>query len=252
MASVKKIPDHQVLANSLQSWAEQYELGDDPYVAGLTAAVSSRKNLPMWASLNPLEYLPHAKVQSNPRLHLATLIMTIARNALVFLPVALTWLAISKATNAFAVYTANNTLQVVNFLDFWENGYGVLSKNWSLSSVATLDFMIIILIILLTISITLIEKRTKRVRLAEISELDEDRIRLAISISTYLFTQQKVTNVSMNQSLAKALRDILNSTDSLERTSKELNKTVKAIPTNRELLTEIKRNRPRSFLKDFE
>ena len=252
MASVKKIPDHQVLANSLQSWAEQYELGDDPYVAGLTAAVSSRKNLPMWASLNPLEYLPHAKVQSNPRLHLATLIMTIARNALVFLPVALTWLAISKATNAFAVYTANNTLQVVNFLDFWENGYGVLSKNWSLSSVATLDFMIIILIILLTISITLIEKRTKRIRLAEISELDEDRIRLAISISTYLFTQQKVTNVSMNQSLAKALRDILNSTDSLERTSKELNKTVKAIPTNRELLTEIKRNRPRSFLKDFE
>lgn len=252
MASVKKIPDHQVLANSLQSWAEQYELGDDPYVAGLTAAVSSRKNLPMWASLNPLEYLPHAKVQSNPRLHLATLIMTIARNALVFLPVALTWLAISKATNAFAVYTANNTLQVVNFLDFWENGYGVLSKNWSLSSVATLDFLIIILIILLTISITLIEKRTKRIRLAEISELDEDRIRLAISISTYLFTQQKVTNVSMNQSLAKALRDILNSTDSLERTSKELNKTVKAIPTNRELLTEIKRNRPRSFLKDFE
>lgn len=252
MASVKKIPDHQVLANSLQSWAEQYELGDDPYVAGLSAAVTNRKNLPMWASLNPLEYLPHAKVQSNPRLHLATLIMTIARNALVFLPVALTWFAISKATNAFAVYTANNTLQVVNFLDFWENGYGVLSKNWSLSSVATLDFMIIILIILLTISITLIEKRTKRVRLAEISELDEDRIRLAISISTYLFTQQKVTNVSMNQSLAKALRDILNSTDSLERTSKELNKTVKAIPTNRELLTEIKRNRPRSFLKDFE
>jgi capsular polysaccharide biosynthesis protein len=252
MASVKKIPDHQVLANSLQSWAEQYELGDDPYVAGLTAAVSSRKNLPMWASLNPLEYLPHAKVQSNPRLHLATLIMTIARNALVFLPVALTWLAISKATNAFAIYTANNALQVVNFLDFWENGYGVLSKNWSLSSVATLDFLIILLIILLTISITLIEKRTKRLRLAEISELDEDRIRLAISISTYLFTQQKVTNVSMNQSLAKALRDILNSTDSLERTSKELNKTVKAIPTNRELLTEIKRNRPRSFLKDFE
>ena len=133
MAGVKKVPDHQVLANSLQSWAEQYQLSDDPYVAGLTAAVSNRKNLPMWASLNPLEYLPHAKVRSNPQLHLVTLIMTIARNALVFLPVALTWFAISKATSAFATYTANNTLQVVNFLDFWENGYGVLSKTWSLS-----------------------------------------------------------------------------------------------------------------------
>ena len=251
MAGVKKIPDHQVLANSLQSWAEQYQLGDDPYVAGLTAAVSNRKNLPMWASLNPLEYLPHAKVRSNPQLHLITLIMTIVRNALVFLPVALTWFAISKATSAFATYTANNTLQVVNFLDFWENGYGVLSKTWSLSSVASLDFLIILFIIFLTVTITLIEKRTKRLRDAEISELDEDRVRLAISISTYLFGQQKVTNVTMNQSLAKALRDILNSTDSLDRTSKELNKTVKAIPTNRELLTEIKKNRPSSLFRDF-
>jgi hypothetical protein len=251
MAGVKKVPDHQVLANSLQSWAEQYQLGDDPYVAGLTAAVTNRKNLPMWASLDPLEYLPHAKVQSNPRLHLITLVMTIARNALVFLPVALTWYAISKATSAFATYTANNTLQVVNFLDFWENGYGVLSKTWSLSSVASLDFLIILLIIFLTVTITLIEKRTKRLRAAEISELDEDRIRLAISISTYLFGQQKVTNVTMNQSLAKALRDILNSTESLDRTSKELNKTVKAIPTNRELLTEIKKNRPSSLFRDF-
>ena len=251
MAGVKKIPDHQVLANSLQSWAEQYQLSDDPYVAGLTAAVSNRKNLPMWASLNPLEYLPHAKVRSNPQLHLVTLIMTIVRNALVFLPVALTWFAISKATSAFATYTANNTLQVVNFLDFWENGYGVLSKTWSLSSVASLDFLIILFIIFLTVTITLIEKRTKRLRDAEISELDEDRVRLAISISTYLFGQQKVTNVTMNQSLAKALRDILNSTDSLDRTSKELNKTVKAIPTNRELLTEIKKNRPSSLYRDL-
>jgi hypothetical protein len=251
MAGVKKVPDHQVLANSLQSWAEQYQLGDDPYVAGLTAAVTNRKNLPMWASLDPLEYLPHAKVQSNPRLHLITLVMTIARNALVFLPVALTWYAISKATSAFATYTANNTLEVVNFLDFWENGYGVLSKTWSLSAVASLDFLIILLIIFLTITITLIEKRTKRLRAAEISGLDEDRIRLAINISTYLFGQQKVTNVTMNQSLAKALRDILNSTESLDRTSKELNKTVKAIPTNRELLTEIKKNRPSSLFRDF-
>jgi len=51
----------------------------------------------------------------------------------------------------------------------------------------------------------------------------------------------------MNQSLAKALRDILNSTDSLDKTSKELNKTVKAIPSNRELLTEIKTLKSRSL-----
>jgi hypothetical protein len=44
----------------------------------------------------------------------------------------------------------------------------------------------------------------------------------------------------MNQSLAKSLRDLSNSTESLDKSSKELGKTVKAIPSNREILTEIK------------
>jgi hypothetical protein len=44
----------------------------------------------------------------------------------------------------------------------------------------------------------------------------------------------------MNQSLAKALRDLSNSTESLDKSSKELGKTVKAIPSNREILAEIK------------
>jgi hypothetical protein len=44
----------------------------------------------------------------------------------------------------------------------------------------------------------------------------------------------------MNQSLAKSLRDLSNSTQALDKSSKELGKTVKAIPSNREILTEIK------------
>jgi hypothetical protein len=127
MAGVKKTPPNLILANAIQSWSNQYGIKDDPYLSQLHQAVNTRKNLPMWASLDPLEYLPHAKVESNKQFHLVALVMAIVRNALVFLPVALTWFAISKATNAFATYTANNTLSVVNFLDFWENGYGVLS-----------------------------------------------------------------------------------------------------------------------------
>ena len=247
MAAVKKVLPHQVLFNSLSSWAQQYDLHSDPYVSGLSLAVRDRKNLPMWASLNPLEYLPHAPAQVNHILKRIVLIITLTRNALVFLPVALTWYAISKATSAFAIYTADNTLGVVNFLDFWENGYGVLSDHWALSSVAILDFQIIVLIISLTIAVTLLEKRIRDAHAVSIQELDEDRIRLAMSISAFLFDHQRVSQVTMNQSLAKALRDILNSTDSLDKTSKELNKTVKAIPTNRELFNEIKAIKSRSL-----
>jgi len=240
MAGVKKVAPHQILFNSLQSWAQQYGLLEDPYVSGLSNAVENRKNLPMWASLNPLEYLPHAPAEINKSLKQVVLIITIVRNALVFLPVALTWFAISKATSAFAVYTASNTLAVVNFLDFWENGYGVLDKKWSLSHVATLDFQIILFIIVLTIAITLLDKRIRDSHNQAVAALDEDRISLALSITSFLFDHQRVTQVSMNQSLAKSLRDLSNSTESLDKSSKELGKTVKAIPSNREILTEIK------------
>ena len=246
MAGVKKVAPHLILYNSLQSWAQQYDLLEDPYISGLTNAVTNRKNLPMWASLNPLEYLPHAPASVGNALKRVVLYITIIRNALVFLPVALTWYAISKATSAFAVYTADNTLAVVNFLDFWENGYGVLAEEWSLSHIATLDFQIIMVIIVLTIAITLLDKRIRDQYDSYVAELDEERMRLSLAISTYLFDHQRVTQVSMNQSLAKALRDLLNSTESLDKSSKELGKTVKAIPTNRELLSEIKSIKSRS------
>jgi hypothetical protein len=246
MAAIKKVAPHLVLHNTLQSWAQQYGLHEDPYIAGLSNAVANRKNLPMWASLNPLEYLPHAPANVSKVMKRIVLIITIIRNALVFLPVALTWYAISKATSAFAIYTADNTLSVVNFLDFWENGYGVLDKAWSLSHVATLDFQIILVIIFLTIAITLLDKRIRDQYAAEVALLDEDRIRLAMGISSFLFDHQRVSQVSMNQSLARALRDLLNSTESLDKSSKELGKTVKAIPTNRELLSEIKSIKSRS------
>jgi len=251
MAGVKKTPPNVILANSIQSWSTQYGLSADPYLAQLLQAVASRKNLPMWASLDPLEYLPHAKVQSHKRLHLVALVMAVLRNSLVFLPVALTWFAISQATSAFATYTSNNTLSVVNFLDFWENGYGVLSHTWALSNVATLDFEIILLIITLTILITVLDRRLKELGNRALQEADDQRINMALAISTYLFDQQRVTNVTVNQSLARAMRDLLNSTELLEKTSKELNRTVKDIPSSREMLTEIKNIKNKIFKREL-
>jgi hypothetical protein len=240
MAGVKKVAPHKILLNTLQSWTQQNGLHEDPYVSKLSSALANRKNLPMWASLNPLEYLPHAPANINTGLKRLVLYTTIIRNALVFVPVALTWYAIGKATSAFAVYTADNTLGVVNFLDFWENGYGVLADEWSLSHVATLDFQIIMVIIFLTIAITFMDKRIRDNYAKTVATLDEDRIRMAMDISSFLFDHQKVSQVTMNQSLAKALRDLLNSTESLDKSSKELGRMVKAIPSNREILTEIK------------
>jgi hypothetical protein len=252
MASIKKISPHLALFNVLDSFANEHQLAEDPYISGLSNAVLNRKNLPMWASLNPLDYLPHPPVTANKVLLRIQSWLVIARNTLVFLPVALTWLAISKATAAFATYTSTNTLSVVNFLDFWENGYGVLSKTWSLSTIAKVDFQIILLIITLTIAVTLFERRIKDELLALTHAADEERVKIALDITTYLFDNQRVTNVTLNAGLARAIRDIQNSTGSLDKSTKDLNKTVKSLPTNKDLLGEIKKLKSRtSFSEKF-
>jgi hypothetical protein len=112
--------------------------------------------------------------------------------------------------------------------------------------VATLDFQIILLIIILTIIITLLDKRLREHNARFITELDQERIALALNISTFLFDHQRVTQVSMNQNLARALRDLSNSTQALDKSSKELGKTVRAIPSNREILNEIKQIKSRN------
>ena len=241
MARKQTVTSSAPLLNLLNSWSNQHKVQDDPYVSGLKGALETEENLDVWASLDPLDYLPTPSDKSNNIFSRVNLGLTIVRNALVFLPVALTWYAISKASAAFAVYTSNNTLTVSNFLDFWENGYGVLSKEWSLSHIATLDFQIIMVIIAMTIAISIIE-RVLRIRAAKSNiEIDEGKMQLAIAIKTYLFDHQRMTDVTMNQSLGRAVNQLQDSTKSLNMTSKELLKLVKALPSDREILREIKR-----------
>jgi hypothetical protein len=51
---------------------------------------------------------------------------------------------------------------------------------------------------------------------------------LSVEIASYLFDKQKVTNVTMNQSLARAIDKLLNATDAIEATAKSLEKTSKS------------------------
>jgi hypothetical protein len=248
MARAKQDLEGELIFNSLTSWKSLHKISSDPYVEGLLSSLEEKKDLEIWATLNPLEYLPHAQVEPNQRWQSALFILSIIRNSLVFSPVALTWLAISKATAAFSAYTADNSLTVVNFLEFWENGYGVLAKRWSLSSVATLDFQIILAIIALTVFLGIFERRVKNLRSQDTIAADNDRVQMALEISRYLYSQQRPTAAVVNASTASILRNLVSASKSMEQTSKELNKSVKALPSHKDLLTEIKKMKARLFL----
>jgi len=157
-----------------------------------------------------------------------TRFITVLRNVLVFLPVALTWVAVGEATTAFSTYLKDNGSDIVNFLDFWQNGYGVLDDKWRIATIAYLDFLIIMVVIVLTLIASFFSRRVTELQIMSEKETDRERILLSVEIASYLFEKQKVTNVTMNQSLARALDKLLNATESIEATTKALEKTSKS------------------------
>jgi hypothetical protein len=228
MARIKKPELNLILADKLLSWADKYDVTKDGYVRGLYEALSTRKNLQVWASLNPIEYLPMPELKAGLAMAKWTRFITVLRNVLVFLPVALTWAAVGQATTAFSKYLKANGSDIVNFLDFWQNGYGVLGEEWRIANVALLDFLIIMVVIVLTLLASVFSRRVTEMQIMSEKETDRERILLSVEIAFYLFDKQKVTNVTMNQSLARAIDKLLNATDAIEATAKSLEKTSKS------------------------
>ena len=231
MARTRKVlNDHLPVAQSLEEWNRTYRTSGDPYVASLLADLKERQNLSMWATLNPMEFLPQPVLESGAKILTRTRRLTVFRNVLVFAPVALTWFAVGQATTAFSKYVASHGTDVVNFLDFWQNGYGVLAKEWTIGKVATLDFAIIALVIALTLFVSFEGKKGSDMQAAAEQKVDAARTKMAIELTAFLHDKQAVTNVTMNATLARALEKLLSATHGLEGAAKSLAQVTKKVP----------------------
>jgi hypothetical protein len=232
MATKRRVSNskkHLELADQVDSWAYKYQVRRDPYVTGLSASLREKRNLPIWAAMNPIEYLPQPEITEGIAIARWARLLTLIRNVLVFAPVALTWAAVGQATSAFSRYVDENGADVVNFLDFWENGYGYLGTEWQISKVAFLDFVIIVVVIILTLIASVFGKKASELQAEYDQQIERERIGLAVEINSFLFDKQKATNVTMNASLAGAIAKLLNATDALEDVAKNLAKTTKKV-----------------------
>lgn len=226
----KDSQEHLQLADSVERWGRLRGVSNDPYLSSLIADLRERKNLTMWATLNPMEYLPQPAIEAGGRSAMWTRRLTVIRNVLVFLPVALTWYAVGQATTAFSKYVAENGTDVVNFLDFWQNGYNILAKEWTISNVATLDFLIIILVIALTLFVSIQGRKSSGLQDSAERELESERVKVSMEIVGYLHDKRAVSNVTLNATLTSAINKLLNATHSIESTTKALEKSTKKFP----------------------
>ncbi len=225
--AIKKVQPTTVLAEKLEEWSRLRGVERDPYLSQLTESLKERKNLHIWAELQPLDFLPYPTSVLKNRQSDLVRILTIIRNVLVFAPVALTWAAVSAATTGFAAYTKENGASVVNFLDFWQNGYGYLADHWKIGHVAELDFILVMIVIVLTLFVSIVGHRAQSLRNQQEEIIDKERSAIALEIAQILHDKRKITTVTMNQALAGSISRLVSATQNLESAAKEINKVQK-------------------------
>ncbi len=209
----------------LNTWANQWEVTGDPYVKGLNDAINTNTDLGMWSSLDPTQLLPEMPNQTTI-FHRVGNALAIARNVLVFVPVAITWQAISKATDAYTTWfpaaDPNNLQTEKNFLDFWANGYGVLPEKYTLPHIGILDFWIILIIILISLLSTALisrgESSNEKLRVL----FEGERLAVAIRIRKALHGKREASPESIANSLADALADLNQTTRDMAEVASRL------------------------------
>ena len=145
--------EQSTLFDDLGQWAAANGSEDDSYLQLVAQVLLGTEPSSRLVGLDPDKWFPQSQVLIANRVAWAVRVLSILRNVLIFSPVAITWFAISKATEAFNLYVSQNNDVPVNFLQFWQDGYGILSKEWTIANVALVDFSIITVIALLSLAI---------------------------------------------------------------------------------------------------
>lgn len=227
MAREPKEQPNLILADSIEAWGNKYGQAEDGYVSGLITALRENNNLHVWATFDPVDYLPIPMLGNGAKLAGRVRIITVLRNVLVFAPVALTWIAVGAATKGFQQYISQNTTGVANFLDFWQNGYDILPPEYRISDVARVDAVIILGVIALTLVASVLGGRAEKQTSGSEAFADRERTALALQIGLYLYDKHKPTAAVINLSVANSVARLRTSSTALESSAKALSTTAK-------------------------
>jgi hypothetical protein len=197
--------------DELGEWARRWDVQRDPYVEGLSRAAATGSNMTMWANLDTHEMMPVPTVRSGRGYSRLARVITILRNVAVFVPVALTWMAINRATEVFGDYAEDRAGETVNFLQFWQSGGDngeYLSSFWRIQHIAFLDTLIITGIVVSTLVASLFESRARAKRERAEYFAERERVRIALVIDEALQVNRSASPDSVAETLALALNNL--------------------------------------------
>ena len=236
----------EYLLRKLTVWATKEELLYDPYLNNLIKDITEDRNLSFWAEQDPMNLIPPVDSKKGFGLIRLSRFFSILRNTLVFLPVALTWKAVSDATAGFAAFTSQSQATPVNFLEFWQNGYGYISPFWTISNVALVDFWIILLVIGITLLANTLNSNGQRIIEFNSQLLEKEKLAIVIDIKKYLYNVKphKIENINQDvigsiEKLNQGMREFNKASENIENLSNFLNKVIPQVQQVHESINEV-------------
>ena len=226
MVRPKRRNTHLELLEAIKVWSIKHGLSEDPYIQRLSSALIENRRFSHLASISAINNLPTPKIKGRQTNLLFWLVLI--RNVMIFLPVGLTWFAISQAAVAFDLFAKSNPDAIVNFLIFWQDGFGLLDSKWKLSHVAILDAVIMVLVIVLVLITTFLTRSNNRSLLGERRAIENERMNLALRIDEYLETKKSISNLSFNNEVSRMIHSLRFASESLDDSTNHLNKAVKS------------------------
>jgi len=220
---------HQEIAQNLVDWAANNAVESDHIIQSLIQDLAAEENLAIWAGMDPFEYLPQPHPTVGNRFFSWAKTAASIRNVMVFVPVAITWEAVSKATVAFAKFVESNNATTVNFLEFWQNGYDVLGKFWTIGNIASLDFAIILGVIALSLIATYLNARGSSINKSETQQIEAERIEIALALKMYLYSMREIDKTNVKEGIASSVSALLAATSTLAKTAKQLSGVVREL-----------------------
>ena len=218
---------HQEISKSLVDWSAHNGVGSDHIVQSLLQDLRSEENLAIWASMDPFDYLPKPYPTIGARMFSWAKTAASLRNVIVFVPVAITWEAVSQATVAFAKFVETSNATTVNFLEFWQNGYDVLGQFWTIGHIASLDFAIILGVIALSLVSTFLNSRGSSLNKVENDQIEAERLEMALALKMYLYSMREIDKTNVKEGIASSVSALLAATSTLAKTAKQLSTVVK-------------------------
>lgn len=228
-------PSSAVAASrAIEAWMAQYpKLEWDPAVARLYDDVRARRNLTMWATSDLDALLPVVQLPRAASLTHAARTIEAIRNIAVFVPVAITWLAIRGVTMAFNGAVAQvGDVGELSLIQFWMTGRipgeasidttGTFGLSWLIQDVALHVAGIIIMVVVLTLAAILVRSRARRIEDRESVQAERDRIRAIVDVKRHLYGYREATPTSIADSLAESLSDLQQATRSLAETATQV------------------------------